>query len=58
MKEIEQSDVYEVGFEDELDFGGFWYINFANLQQKNMELLDDIAKVDAPTRKKRSKSFS
>lgn len=50
--------MYEVGFEDELDFGGFWYVNFANLQQKNMELLDDIAKVDAPTRKKRSKSFS
>jgi hypothetical protein len=53
-KELEADTYYEHDFEDDLVFGGFWYINFHNLQQKNLELVDDMERV---ARKNRSNSF-
>ncbi len=51
VKEFEQS-LFEEEFKEDLTFGGFWYVNFANLERKNMDLLDELA-----SDKKRSKSF-
>jgi len=42
IEDSEESSVFKPGFEDDLTFGGFWYVNFMNLEQKNRELLLDF----------------
>ncbi len=38
--------------ENDMTFGGFWFVNFKNLESKNMDLLEDIDEF-----RKRTKSF-
>jgi len=46
---------FDKDFYDDFTFGGFWYVNFANLEEKNRDLLDQWKKGSL---RKRSKSFS
>jgi hypothetical protein len=38
---LDQDDARQ-SLEDDFDFGGFWYVNFANLEEKNLNLVQDI----------------
>lgn len=50
FSEFEDSPV--TGIEDDLEFGGFWYVNFKNLESKNMDLLEGLG-----DNRRRAKSF-
>lgn len=50
LKEFEESTLFDDGAD--LTFGGFWFVNFANLRAKNQELLADLHED-----RKRAKSF-
>jgi hypothetical protein len=50
LKEFEESTLFDDGAD--LTFGGFWFVNFANLRAKNQELLADLHE-----ERKRAKSF-
>lgn len=44
--------LFDSNVQDDLTFGGFWYVNFSNLSAKNMDILDDL-----PKSRGRSSSF-
>ena len=52
MEEVSKSPFEDVT--SDFTFGGFWYVNFANLEEKNRDILEQLKK---ETLKKRSKSF-
>lgn len=43
--------------EDDIMFGGFWYVNFKNLESKNMDILEEHAYTTESAIKKRTGSM-
>jgi len=54
IKELEEAAEGStfVGTSEDLMFPDFWYVNFANLERKNLDLLENLSKFT----KKRTKS--
>lgn len=53
MEELSESP-FENDVTSDFTFGGFWYVNFANLEEKNRDILEQLKKESF---RKRSKSF-
>jgi len=56
IKDIEESTLVDQK-SDDFTFDGFWYVNFANLERKNMEFLELEESMSSTPERKRSNSF-